>query len=149
MYPSLKPSQRAAIVAVISPQSASSVQSSGWVDASKFQHLLATIVVGALGASATVDAKLQQATDSSGTAAKDITGKSITQLLKSTPDDNKQAVINLRQEELDIANNFNYVKLMITPAVAASLIYGQLEGFDPRYGPADGYAATTVAQVVA
>jgi hypothetical protein len=38
-------------------------------------HTIAVIKTGVLGASATVDAKLQQATDSSGTGVKDITGK--------------------------------------------------------------------------
>jgi hypothetical protein len=40
--------------------------------------------LGVLGASATVDAKLQQATDNSGTGVKDVTGKAITQLVKAT-----------------------------------------------------------------
>lgn len=148
MGPNLKPSQRVCVAAVINPQSASSAQSSGWVDMAQFNNIMALVEVGALGASATVDAKLQQATDSSGTGAKDITGKAITQLLKSTPDDNKQVLINCRQDDLDAANSFRFVKLVITPAVAASQIAGTILGFDPRYGPADGVAATTQAQVV-
>ena len=149
MYPSLKPTQRAAIVGVINPQSATTVQSTGWVDASKFQNYLATVGVGAISASGTVDAKLQQATDSSGTGAKDITGKAITQLTQAGTNSNSQAQINLRQDELDIANGFCFVRLGITPAAAAALIYGQIEGVDPRYGPADLAAATSVVQIVA
>ena len=149
MYPSLKPTQRAAILGVINPQSATVAQSSGWVDASLFQNYLATILVGAISATGTVDAKLQQATDSGGTGAKDITGKSITQLTQAGANSNSQAQINLRQDELDIANNFNFVKLVITPATAAAIIAGEIEGFDPRYGPADKAAAATVVQIVA
>lgn len=145
MYPNLKPTQREAILGVIDPQSATTAKSTGWVDASKFQNLLGSVFVGAVGSSGTVDAKLQQATDSSGTSAKDITGKAIVQITAS----GAQAEINLKQDELDVNNGFTYVKLVITPATAASLIAGALRGVDPRYGPADGYAATTVATPIA
>jgi hypothetical protein len=105
---------------------------------------------GVLGASATVDAKLQQATDNSGTGVKDVTGKAITQFLKATPDDGKQALINLKQEDLDFANGFKWFRLSITPATAACLIAGAVLGMDPRYGAASdaANAATTQAQVV-
>jgi hypothetical protein len=146
--PTLKPSQRVAVAASIPSQSAAAVQSSGWVDMSKFYSVMALVSLGALGAAATVDAKLQQATDSGGTGTKDIAGKAIAQFTKGNNDDNKQAVINLKQEDLDLANGFQFVKLVITPAVAASQIDGKILGFDPRYGPADGQAAATQTQVV-
>jgi hypothetical protein len=50
---------------------------------------LMAIILGVLGAAATVDAKLQQATDTSGTGAKDISGKAITQLVKASNDNNE------------------------------------------------------------
>jgi len=146
----LKPSQRAAVVGVIAPISASSVQTSGWIDSTLFHNYLALVQLGVLGASATVDAKLQQATDSSGTGAKDVTGKAIAQFTKVNTDDGKQALINLKQEDLDFANGFKFFRLSITPAVAASLIGGAVMGMDPRYGAASdsGNAAGTQAQVV-
>lgn len=149
MDASLKPSQRVAIVGVVNPQSASSVQTSGWIDATKFHKYQASILAGALGASATVDAKLQQASDSSGTGAKDVTGKSITQLTKAGTDDNKQVVIDLKQEDLDFANGFKFFRLSITPATAACLIAGIVQGLDPRYGAASDNDATTVDEIVA
>ncbi len=149
MDTSLKPSQRAAIVGVVNPQSASSVQTSGWIDATKFHKFMALILAGALGASATVDAKLEQATASDGTGAKDVTGKSITQLTKAGTDDNKQVVINLKQEDLDFANGFKFFRLSITPATAACLISGVVLGLDPRYGAASDSDATTVDEIVA
>jgi hypothetical protein len=84
MYSSLKPSQRMAVIGAVNPQSATTVQVTGWLSAKNFLNFLAIINVGALGASATVDAKVQQATDGSGTGAKDITGKAITQLTKAS-----------------------------------------------------------------
>lgn len=143
-----KPSQRTSIVGIINPQSASSVQSTGWIDATTFNNYLASVAVGALGSSATVDAKLQQATDNSGAGVKDVTSKAITQLTKSNTDDNKQALINLKQEDLDFANGFKWFRLSITPATAACLIAGTVWGHDARYSPATDYDLTSVTQVV-
>jgi hypothetical protein len=144
----LKPSQRAGVVGNISPISASAVQTSGWIDATTFHNYLAIIGTGVMGASGTVDAKLQQATDNAGTGAKDVTGKAIAQYLHATPDDGKQALINLKQEDLDFANGFKFFQLSITPAVAASEIEGLVLGFDPRFGFADANAATTQSQII-
>lgn len=146
----LKPSQRASVVGVIAPISASTVQTSGWIDATLFHNYLSIIQLGVLGASGTVDAKLQQATDNSGTAVKDVISKAIAQFLKATPDDGKQALINLKQEDLDFANGFKFFRLSITPAVAASLIGGVVVGMDQRYGAASdaANAAATQAQIV-
>lgn len=144
----LKPSQRSSLVAVIAPISASAVQNSGWFDVTNFHNFLATIQLGVLGASATVDAKLQQATSSGGAGAKDVTGKAITQFTKVATDDGKTALINLKHEDLDIANGFKWVQLSITPAVAACLIGGAVCGFDPRYGFATDSDLATVSQVI-
>ncbi|TIN82641.1 hypothetical protein [Mesorhizobium sp.] len=146
--PNLKPSQRVSVVGVVNPQSASSVQTSGWIDATTFHNYLAVIKVGAIGSSATVDGKIEQATSSGGAGAKDVTGKAITQLTKAGTDDNKQVLINLKQEDLDFNNGFKFFRLSITPATAASLIDGTVLGFDPRYDFATDNDATTVDEVV-
>lgn len=146
--PALKPSQRVSVVGVINPQSANAVQASGWIDATKFHNYMATIKVGALGALATVDAKIQQATSAGGAGAKDVAGRAITQLTKADADDNKQVLINLKQEDLDFNNGFKFFQLSITPAVAACLIDGTILGFDPRYDFASDNDAATVDEVV-
>jgi len=146
-----KASEAAAVVGVINPvsQGAGTV-TSGWVDAAKFQRYLAILKVGALGASGTVDAKLEQATDASGTGAKDVTGKAITQLTQAGTDSNKQVLINLHpSEDLDIDNNFDHFRLSVTVAVAASLIDGTVLGFSARQGAASDSDATTVDEIVA
>ena len=111
MFPNAKPSELAAVLATLNPvsQSAATV-TTGWISAKDFFSFAALIQTGSLGTSATVDAKLQQATDSSGTSAKDITGKAITQIVKATGD-NKQAIINLRPQELDVNGGFSYFRL--------------------------------------
>lgn len=146
--PILKPSQRACVLGVVAPISSAGANNTAWVDMAQVQNLLAIVSLGVMQANATVDAKLQQATDAAGTGAKDIAGKAIAQFLKATPDDGKQALINCRQDELDVTAGFRWVRLQITGATAASLLTGVLLGVDPRYGPADGFAAATQAQVV-
>lgn len=144
--PNVRPSDRATILAVINPQSASSAQSSGWISVVQFAALQALIIVGAIGSSATVDAKIEQATSAAGAGAKDVTGKAITQLTKAGSDDNKQAIINFRPTDLDFNNGFTHVRLTITPATAASLICGVILGSDAREQPPTD--ATTVDEVV-
>lgn len=146
MFPNILPSDRQTLAAVINPQSAGAgTVTSGWVAMKDYDQIQALILTGTLGTSATVDAKLQQATDSSGTGAKDVTGKAITQLVKAT-DDNKQAIINCRSDELDVANAFAFVQLSITVGTAASEVAGVVLGTDARYQPMT--AAATVVQTI-
>lgn len=147
MWPSLKPSQRMSVASTINPQSATTVQTTGWVSMASFQNIVAKINTGVITATGTVDAKLQQATDSSGTGAKDITGKAITQLVATT-NNNQQCLINLKSDELDATNNFAYVRLSITPATAAALISGEIIGMDAVYGPGDLQNNAAVVQVI-
>jgi negative regulator of sigma E activity len=105
------------------------------------------VQTGVLGTSATVDAKVQQALDSSGTGAKDISGKAITQIVKATGD-NKQALINVKPEELDTVNGFGFVRVTVSVGVAASVTSAQLLGVNPRYAPADAGNQAAVVQVL-
>lgn len=152
MNHNLLPSDRAAVVAAINPASlaAAGTASTGWVSLANYRSLLAVVMVGAMTATGTLDAKLQQAKDASGTGAKDITGKAITQLTAAGTDDNKQALINVRAEDLDVNNEFTHVRLTVAAATAASLIAGLLLGFDDkRYGSASADDAATVDEIVA
>jgi len=148
MYANAKTSEKLALLDNIAPisQSAGTV-TSGWVSAANFERFLAVIQTGVLGASATVDAKLQQATDSSGTGAKDITGKAITQIVKATGD-GKQVEINLRAEELDTNNSFSYFRLSVTVGTAASLIAAVIYGDIAKNQAASALNNATVVQIV-
>lgn len=145
------PSEKAAIVATIDPDVlTAAAHSSDYVDMSEFESLMCVVMAGTLGSSATFDCKLQQATDGSGTGLKDITGKSITQLTQASPDDSdKQAIINLRGEELDVSNGFRYVKAVLTVATASCDGGAVLIGFGPRNGPASDDDLASVAEIVA
>ena len=151
MEPQLKPSQRASSVGRIGPISQGvGSATSAWIDATLFHNYLAVIMTGVLGAAATVDAKFQQATSSGGAGAKDVTGKAITQLVKAS-NDNNDALINIKQEDLDTANGFKFIQLSVTVGAAASLIAAEVLGFDPRNLEASNSlnAAATQVQVVA
>jgi hypothetical protein len=120
--------------------------STAYMPVKNYHQLMAIINTGVLGASATVDAKLEQAQDVSGTGVKDITGKAITQIVKATGD-GKQALINLRTTELDTNGLFTHVRLTVTVGTAASLISAELLA-TPRYQPASNLNQATVVQVV-
>jgi hypothetical protein len=148
MFPNAKGSELLSILATVDPASISAgTVTTGWVSAGNHHNLLAVIQTGALGTAATLDAKLQQASDSSGTGAKDISGKAITQIVKASGD-NKQALINLRPDELDVANGFAYVRLSLTVGTAASVAGAQLLGVNPRYASADAQNQASVVQIV-
>jgi hypothetical protein len=149
MNPNQLGSEVFAVLATFDPISqAAATVTSGWVDARKFAMITAILGTGVMGASGTLDAKLQQATDSGGTGAKDITGKSITQIVKASGD-NKQAILNVRPEDLDVDNSFAFVRLSITVGTAASLINATLLGFFARHGIASDANQAGVVQIVA
>ena len=131
MFPNAKGSELFSVLATIDPASqAVGTVTTGWISAGNHHSLLALVQSGVLG-----------------TGAKDVTGKAITQIVKVTGD-NKQALINLRPDDLDVTNGYAYVRLSLTVAVAASLTAAQLLGFNPRFAPGDASNQAAVAQVV-
>lgn len=148
MNPNVKVSEKIAVMATMDPASVSaSTVVSNWVSMGQIDSLLAYLQTGVLGASATVDAKLRQATDSSGTGAKDVTGKAITQVVKASGD-NKQVTIECRDTDLDVTGGFSYVALSVTVGTAASLISATLWGGNPIYVPASSLNQAAVVQQI-
>ena len=141
-------SERAAGVAVVDPDAnTAAAYTSAYVSMSDFNQVLAIVQTGVLGSSATVDFKLVQATDSGGTSSKDISGKAITQLVKASNDDD-QAVINCRSEELDVANGFDYVAMVMTVGTATSDTSAIMLGMTARYAPASDNDLASVQEIV-
>lgn len=137
-----------ALLGAINPSSqAAGSLTTGWISLANAERIQALVQVGTFGASATVDANIQQAQDSSGTNAKAITGKAITQLL-AAGGNNVQATIDLRVEELDAANGFGFVELTITVGTAATETAGLLLASGTRFAPASQYNASSVVQQV-
>lgn len=116
----------------------------GWIAVALFRRLLFICSIGAVDIS--VDFKLRQATDGSGTGAADITGKLITQF--SATDDNKIALIELTAEE--VGAGFTHVEGLATigDGVTGANICLHALGGVPRYHPASDYDLAAVAQIV-
>lgn len=148
MNPNILPSNEAVLAGVIDPDlNTAGTLTTGWINMGLYESIQAIIMAGALGTNATLDAKLEQASDGSGTGAKDISGKAITQLTQAgTDESDKQAIINCRSDELDVNNGFSYVRLSMTVAVASSDSAGLVLGHHARYQPATDIAS--VAEVV-
>ncbi len=143
-----RPSDKFAIAATIDPGAhAAGVVNSDWVDMATFDELVATVMTGTLGTAATIDAKLQQATDAAGTGAKDITGRAITQIVKATGD-NVQALINCWAEDLDVSNDFTHVRLALTVGTATSDCSAVILSSESRYGPDSDNDLASVAEIV-
>lgn len=120
----------------------------GWISAANHARFLAIVMAGTLGTSATLDAKIEQASDSSGTGAKDLTGAAITQLTQAGTDSDKQALIAFAPEDLDVAGGFTHFRLSITVGTATSDAGGIVLGDGATYGPAGDADATTVDEIV-
>jgi len=141
------PSEKAAIVGTIDPDAnTAATYLSDAIDMAKFESIMATILAGVMGASATIDAKLVQATASGGTY-KDVTGKAITQLVKASNDDD-QAIINCRAEDLDVGNGYRFVKLSLTVGTATSDCAAIIHGFNAVVEPASDNDLDSVVEIV-
>ena len=148
MFPNAKGSELLTVLSTLDPVAqAAGTSSTGWISVANHHGMLGVIQTGVLGTSATLDAKLQQALDGTGTGAKDIAGKAITQIVKAGGD-NKQALINVKPEDLDTVNGFGFVRLSVTVGVATSQTAAQLLGISPRFAPADASNQAAVAQII-
>jgi hypothetical protein len=141
-FSNVKPSDRIVLMGVVDPDAnTAATYATAWVSMADFGSVLAVVFAGDLGSSATLDAKLEQATSSGGAGAKDVTGKAITTLTQAGTDSNKQAAINCRADELDVANSFTHVRLSMTVATATSDCGGAIFGLDARYAPHDAVSS--------
>ena len=161
MKANILPSELAALVGTIDPDNyATGAQNSDWVDMQDWEAVKTTLLIGDWGdTTSTIDMKLEQATSSGGAGAKDITGKAITQIASGSPvASDKQAIINVRASELDVNNDFQFVRAVATGADTASPAdspggintdYGAvLLGFGPRYGPASDNDLASVVEII-
>jgi hypothetical protein len=148
MFPNAKGSELLTILATLDPASqAEGTATTSWISLANHHTLMAILQTGVLGTAATVDAKLRQATDASGTGAKDIAGKEITQIVKASGD-NKQAILECRSDDLDTEAGFAWVALSVTVGTAASILGATLVGVHPRNAPASAFNQAGVVQTV-
>lgn len=143
-------SEEAAILATIDPDAyAASTIVSDYVDMSKFEKILIVLLVGDIVATGTIDAVVKQATDSAGTGSKNLTSsKAITQLTQAGSDSNKQVVINVNMDDLDLDNDFDHAAISVTLGTAGADFGAVILGLNPRYGPASDNDLSTVDEIV-
>ena len=108
---------------------------SEWVSLATYHRAFLLLSVSEMAALSTVNAGLQQATDADGTDAKVITDKTITELTAAGGDTNSLVGIELQTEELDVDNDFEYVRFYVTNAVNSVNFEGILFGCSPRFKP--------------
>lgn len=124
------PSEYIVPAAAIDPDAYSAAAvSSGYVDMSLYEHVLAVAMVGDFVSTGKYDLALYEAAAASGGSA--ITGKAITQLTQAGSDSNKQALINLRRGELTEGNR--YVKGLRTLTTAGADSTTMLLGIKPGF----------------
>lgn len=146
----MKPSDEIAVLATIDPDAyTAATYVSDYASFEYFNEMLAIVTVGDLGTSGTVAAKLRQATSSTGAGVKDITSKAITTFTQAGTDSDKQALVNLRADELDLANGFKFACISLTVATATSDAGAILLGTKPKHGPASGHDLASVDEIVA
>jgi hypothetical protein len=122
----------------------------GGIDMQKFRRAMFTVVAGTLGASATVDFKLQVSTDAStyldlATASPSAQNVSITTITAN----NKVASLELRAGQMPAG--YRYVRARCTVGVAASQVCTFALGGEAvdKPGAVNDVAAVTQRQVVA
>lgn len=116
------------------------------IDMSKFKRALYNIVVGAVSASGTLDARLQScATSNFASNVHNVAGTNITQITNS----NTIAKIELRSDQL--VTQFpgdRYVRLNTTVGTAAINYAAVGQGGESMQGPASQYEGAIVGQTV-
>jgi hypothetical protein len=143
------PTERAALVGSISPGAkTAAAYTTGYIAMKDFGRFMAIVAAGALGASATLDAKLTAYTSDAGANAYDIPGAAITQLTQAGTDSDKQAIINLNVDTLAGSPQYTHLRLTMTVGTATSGASAVVLGFDPRHAPADDNDASTVDSIV-
>lgn len=135
-------SEHLQILAQLVPVSSNAAQNMAWTSAANNGRFAALIMVGAMTATGTLDAKLQMAKDASGTGAIDIPGKAIIQMLAAS-DGSKIRMIELKSDE--ITDGYTHIRLVLTAATAASVVAAVLlgEAADYRPVPKPAYLAVT------
>lgn len=118
MFTNALPSELIDVPAAVDPDAYSTGgQSSGYVDMSDYEAVLAVGLTGTIASTGKFDLKLQSNTTATG--GSDVSSKAITQLTQASPDDSdKQALINLRGSEL--TEGHRYVKAVQTLTTAGA-----------------------------
>lgn len=118
------------------------------IDMANFEQVAFVVMAGTLGSSATVDFQVYQGNTNALGSPKVITSAAITQLTEAGTDSDKQAIVVVRQSDLDVANGFRWIRGTLTVGTATSDAGVVALGMYPTYGPASDYDLTSVDEIV-
>jgi len=139
-----KPSEKVAVVGTVDPDAnATGEFATDWISMADYQQVMFVVMTGILVTTTTVDFKLQEAKDSTGGSAADITGKAITQM--TTGDNDEQAIVNVEAE--DLSDQFTHVRGVLTLTLDAGDTAVLALGLMPRYGPANDNDLASVGEI--
>ena len=148
MFPNSKPSELITLLATIDPASqAVGTVLTAFVPVKNHHTFLAILAAGVIGAGGTIDAKLRQAQDATGTNAKDIVGKAIVQMV-AAGGNSRQAMVNMKTGDLDTEGGFAFVALSVNVGTASSFVGASLIGTNPRFADAAALNPVSVATPV-
>ncbi len=139
--------EKVALVGVISPQLLdNSAATTAYASMGLGHAMQGTLLLGATDI--TNDFKAVQATSSTGAGSKDVASRAITQL--GATDDDKQAIVHVLPEDLDLAGGFVYVAFTATVGngTTGSYVAAVSERYQLRYGPAADEDLASVAEIV-
>jgi len=108
---------------------------SAYVNMEEYHRGFLFFMCGDMGAGGDIDIALYQATDNVGTGRKAITGKAATELSQAGGHGNDLVGIELRTEELDVSNDFNWVQVEVYVGGLASEYAYTFFGCVPRFAP--------------
>ncbi len=136
--------EKFAVVGVVDPDALTvATHNSDAVDMSLFESVSVILSVGTLGASATVDMDVKSG-PTSGSFPNTV--KSITQLTQAGSDDDKQVVVNVRGEDLTIADRFIRAEVVVGTATSDGAVV--ILGHNPRFAPASDNDLASVDEIV-
>ena len=124
---------------ILEPVAGAATTNTSYLDAGNGFNMLCLVSAGTVGTS--VNVKIQQATDSSGTGVKDITGLAITALTGAG-----SALINIVPSDLDTDNGFTHVRANVITVGASTVVGVQLMSLDQRYEEAS--QGTNIDEVI-
>lgn len=116
------------------PASYNSAQTSSRIKATKHTRFVVQGSTGLIASTGTFNLKIQQHNAASSGTTKDLaTARALTAL--DDTGDNKAFLLEFLSSALDVKNGFYWFSVVATPATAASLLWFQILGVDPKHLP--------------
>lgn len=121
------------LLADIHPASYSAVQDTGYVSLANYQRAVIICTAGVLGQA--VDFDIEEGTSTAGAGAQTHDAGSKDFTWAATTDNNVVSIIEIRPEELDIADRYHCINVEATPAGQSAIFGVQIWGIVPRFAP--------------